>query len=80
MVRTKSNTSMNEARLVDVGAGISDSPPSLRSCCDPDKLSVLGALKSVLLPANDSLELQKIQYQHLFSRYNLSSDNIYNIF
>ena len=47
---------MNEAPL-DVGTGISDSPPSLRSCCDPDKLSVLGALKSVLLSANESLEL-----------------------
>lgn len=56
MTRTTKNTSMNEAPL-DVGTGISDSPPSLRSCCDPDKLSVLGALKSVLLPANESLEL-----------------------
>lgn len=59
MFKTKTYTSINEARLVDVGAGMSDSPPSLRSCCDPDKLSVLGALKSVLLPANDNLELQK---------------------
>lgn len=57
MFKTKNNTSTNEAPLVDVVAGINDSPPSLRSWCDPDKLSVLGALKSVLLPANDSLEL-----------------------
>lgn len=31
MFKTKNNTSTNEAPLVDVGTGINDSPPSLRS-------------------------------------------------
>lgn len=50
-------TSTNEARFVEVGAGINDSPPSLRSCNDPVRLSVLGALNSVLLPDKDNREL-----------------------
>lgn len=51
-------TSTNEARFeVEVGAGINDSPPSLRSCNDPVRLSVLGALNNVLLPDKDNREL-----------------------
>lgn len=51
-------TSTNEARFdVEVGAGINDSPPSLRSCDDPVRLSVLGALNNVLLPDKDKREL-----------------------
>lgn len=51
-------TSINDARFeAVVGAGINDSPPSLRSCCDPVRLSVLGALNNVLLPLKDNREL-----------------------
>lgn len=48
---------MNDARLVVVGAGISVSPPSLRSWRDPGTFSVPEVLNCVLLPTKDNREL-----------------------